>query len=50
MDCKEALAASDGDFEKAIDFLRKKGLLCGNQEIVQSGQRRNGFFLHTHGR
>ena len=26
MDCKEALAASDGEIEKAIDFLRKKGL------------------------
>jgi len=26
MDCKKALAESDGDIEKAIDFLRKKGL------------------------
>ncbi len=26
MDCKEALAENDGDMEKAIDFLRKKGL------------------------
>jgi elongation factor Ts len=26
MDCKNALAESDGDIEKAIDFLRKKGL------------------------
>jgi elongation factor Ts len=26
MDCKEALAASEGDFEKAVAFLRKKGL------------------------
>jgi elongation factor Ts len=26
MDCKEALAESDGDMEKAVDFLRKKGL------------------------
>ena len=26
MDCKKALAASDGDLEKAIDFLRTKGL------------------------
>ncbi len=25
MDCKNALAENDGDFEKAIDFLRKKG-------------------------
>lgn len=26
MDCKEALAETDGDFEKAVAFLRKKGL------------------------
>lgn len=26
MDCKKALAATDGDMEKAIDFLREKGL------------------------
>ncbi len=25
MDCKQALAESDGDFEKAIEYLRKKG-------------------------
>ena len=26
MDCKEALLDSEGDVEKAIDFLRKKGI------------------------
>lgn len=26
MDCKKALAETDGDVEKALDFLRKKGL------------------------
>ena len=26
MDCKKALSATDGDVEKAIDFLREKGL------------------------
>src|SRR6201992_385277 len=25
MDCRKALVESDGDFEKAIDYLRKKG-------------------------
>ena len=25
MDCKQALTESNGDFEKAIEFLRKKG-------------------------
>ena len=26
MDCKKALSATDGDMDKAIDFLREKGL------------------------
>ena len=26
MDCKKALAATDGDMEKAVEFLREKGL------------------------
>lgn len=26
MDCKKALTATDGDMDKAIDFLREKGL------------------------
>ena len=31
MDCKEALAASGEDLEKAIDFLRKKGLAAASK-------------------
>ena len=27
MDCKKALAATDGDMEKAVEFLREKGLV-----------------------
>ena len=26
MDCKKALAATDGDMDKAVDWLREKGL------------------------
>ena len=26
MDCKKALTATDGDMDKAVDFLREKGL------------------------
>ena len=26
MDCKKALTETDGDFDKAIEFLREKGL------------------------
>ena len=34
MDCKKALAATDGDFEKAIEYLREKGL---DPEVFRSG-------------
>ena len=27
MDCKKALTATEGDMDKAVDFLREKGLL-----------------------
>lgn len=32
MDCKKALAASDGNFEAAIDFLREKGLAAATKK------------------
>ena len=32
MDCKKALEASDGDMEKAIDFLREKGLAAATKK------------------
>jgi len=32
MDCKKALQASDGDMEKAIDFLREKGLAAAQKK------------------
>lgn len=32
MDCKKALAASDGDFDKAIDYLREKGLAAATKK------------------
>jgi elongation factor Ts len=28
MDCKKALDETSGDFEKAVDWLRAKGLSC----------------------
>ena len=31
MDCKNALVENDGDFDKAIDFLRKKGQKLANK-------------------
>ena len=32
MDCKKALAASDGDMDKAIEFLREKGLATAQKK------------------
>ena len=32
MDCKKALTSSDGDMEKAIDFLREKGLAAATKK------------------
>lgn len=32
MDCKKALQASDGDMDKAIDFLREKGLAAATKK------------------
>ena len=32
MDCKKALEAADGDMEKAIDFLREKGLAAATKK------------------
>jgi len=32
MDCKKALTESDGDMEKAIDFLREKGLAAASKK------------------
>jgi len=51
MDCKKALQESDGDFDKAIDYLRKKGASiaqkrsdkAANQGVVES-------YIHTGGR
>ena len=32
MDCKKALAASDGDMDKAIEWLREKGLAAAQKK------------------
>jgi elongation factor Ts len=38
MDCKEALAAADGDLEKAIDYLRKKGLSAATKRSSKAAK------------
>src|ERR1700691_6795963 len=32
MDCKKALVETSGDFEKAIDYLRKKGIASASKK------------------
>ena len=32
MDCKKALAATDGDMDKAVEFLREKGLAAATKK------------------
>jgi len=38
MDCKEALTASGGDFDKSIDFLRKKGLSAATKRSSKAAK------------
>jgi elongation factor Ts len=51
MDCKEALKGSDGDLEKATDYLRKKGL---SKAAKKSGRQTSegivGAYIHGGGR
>jgi elongation factor Ts len=51
MDCKEALLASDGDFEKAIDFLRKKGLSAATKRSSKAAKDGTiASYIHMGGR
>ncbi len=36
MDCKRALTEADGDFEKAVDVLRKKGLAAASKKSART--------------
>lgn len=38
MDCKEALTAANGDFEKAIDYLRKKGMSAATKRSSKAAK------------
>ncbi len=51
MDCKEALAAAEGDFEKAIDFLRKKGLSAATKRSSKAAKDGTiASYIHMGGR
>ena len=38
MDCKEALTSENGDFEKAIDYLRKKGMSAATKRSSKAAK------------
>ena len=51
MDCKQALAASGGDFEKAVDELRKKGLKTAEKRAGKVAAEGVVFsYIHAGGR
>jgi len=51
MDCKKALIETDGDMEKAIDYLRKKGALkAAKREGRATSEGRVGSYIHMNGK
>ncbi|MBN1353876.1 MAG: translation elongation factor Ts [Candidatus Omnitrophica bacterium] len=51
MDCKKALKESKGDIEKAIEFLRKKGVKLASQKSSRAAKEgRVESYIHTNGK
>ena len=51
MDCKKALSATDGDLEKAIDFLREKGLAAAAKKAGRvAAEGLVEAYIHSGGR
>lgn len=51
MDCKEALRASEGNTEKAIEYLRKKGINAASSKFNrQALSGRIGSYIHLYGK
>lgn len=51
MDCKKALGESSGDIEKAIEWLRQKGIAsAGKKEGRVAAEGLVGSYIHTGGR
>lgn len=51
MDCKEALTASDGDFDKAVEYLRKKGLSAATKRSSRAAKEGMvASYVHMEGR
>jgi elongation factor Ts len=51
MDCKKALVESSGDFEKAVEYLRKKGLSAAAKKADRvANQGLVGSYIHAGGK
>ena len=51
MDCKKALVETEGDVEKAVEYLRKKGALkAAKREGRATSEGRIGSYIHMHGK
>ncbi|KKK82242.1 hypothetical protein LCGC14_2805340, partial [marine sediment metagenome] len=51
MDCKEALTECDGNIEKAIVFLRKKGLADIKKRATKTASEGTiGYYIHAGGK
>jgi len=51
MECKEALQASGGDFDKALDYLRKKGLSAATKRSSKAAKEGTvASYIHMQGR
>jgi elongation factor Ts len=51
MDCKKALAETEGDMQKAIDYLRTKGALkAAKREGRATSEGRVGSYIHMNGK
>lgn len=50
MDCKKALTETDGDIDKAVDFLRKKGLAGAKKRAGRvAAEGAVGSYIHAEG-
>ena len=49
MECKKALTESNGEFEKAVDLLRQKGLASAVKKAGQNRFRRPYRIIHPYG-
>ena len=51
MDCKQALAETNGDLDKAIDFLRKKGMAAAEKKAGRTtAEGVVGSYIHAGGK